>query len=178
MSMHVKNFGDYSVKNIKTFMGMEGHGFNANLYRGKKKVAFCIDDARGGEVDIDWVEGGWKGEEAMLLEAHLKTLPPVVSKFGSKKMKLTISAGWFVNDCVTRVEMEKDVKKMRKQCQTKTLFRTKDQGFGRYSIFDTPLNDKIREHIFSKYGNDTEIFNDVFASGGVPSVLQPDKDGD
>ena len=36
------DFGDYSVKNIKSFIGMEGYGFNANLYRGKKKIAFLF----------------------------------------------------------------------------------------------------------------------------------------
>ena len=45
---------DYSVKNIKTFIGNEGHGFNATLYCKGKKVAFLIDHAQGGEIDIDW----------------------------------------------------------------------------------------------------------------------------
>ena len=45
---------DHSLKAVKTFMGREGYGLNANLYRGKKKVATILDDANGGEMDINW----------------------------------------------------------------------------------------------------------------------------
>jgi len=44
----------YTVKGIKTFTGMEGHGYNATLYRDGKAVAFVIDDASGGDLQIEW----------------------------------------------------------------------------------------------------------------------------
>lgn len=44
----------YTVKGIKTFIGMEGHGYNATLYRDGKAVAFAIDDASGGDLQIEW----------------------------------------------------------------------------------------------------------------------------
>jgi hypothetical protein len=195
MSITVKNFGDYSVKNVKSFVGMDGYGFNANLYRGKKKVAFLIDEGCGGEVNIEWLddklprlekdypskeayEKAWadyktaRKEEQELLDAHVKSLPKVQSDLGSKPMELTIDAGWFVTDCVSKWELERDVRKMKKQCQSKTLFKTADHGYGQYAIIKAPCDEKIREHLRTKYGNDVEIFNDVIEKGEVPSVLK------
>jgi len=44
----------WEVKNVKTFLGREGQGFNATIYRNGKKVGFAIDDASGGMVDLDF----------------------------------------------------------------------------------------------------------------------------
>jgi len=179
MSIYVKNFGDYEVKGVKSFVGMDGYGFNATLYRKGKKVAFCIDEGCGGEVRIDWLaktpkdvddKEGWKKYHAAvkveedLLDAHIATLPEVDG--------LKIDAGWFVTDCVSKYELDRDARKMKKQCQTKILFRTSKQKNGGYMIIDAPFSDKAREHVLNKYGKDTEIFNDVFENGGIPSVLQ------
>jgi len=46
----------YTVKNVKTFRGMEGEGYNATLYRDGKKVCEVIDDASGGEVNFQWAD--------------------------------------------------------------------------------------------------------------------------
>ena len=48
----------YTVKNIKTFNGMEGSGFNCNLYRDKTKIAEVIDDASGGMIIFYWADQG------------------------------------------------------------------------------------------------------------------------
>lgn len=45
----------YTVGQIKSFQGREGYGFNANLYRDGKKVAFVYDDASGGMFHYDWL---------------------------------------------------------------------------------------------------------------------------
>lgn len=44
----------YTVKAIKTFIGMEGHGFNADLYLNNNKIAFVYDDASGGEIHFEF----------------------------------------------------------------------------------------------------------------------------
>jgi len=43
----------YSVKDILTFRGHEGIGYNASLYFGDKKIAFIINDASGGQSYIE-----------------------------------------------------------------------------------------------------------------------------
>lgn len=41
-----------SIKNVKLFRGHDGVGLSCDLYINNKKVAYCFDDARGGEMEI------------------------------------------------------------------------------------------------------------------------------
>ena len=45
---------NYEVKNVKTFTGREGQGFECTLYRNGKSVAKVVNTADGGEIDIYW----------------------------------------------------------------------------------------------------------------------------
>jgi hypothetical protein len=49
-----KKNGGYEVKNVKSFKGHDGLGFNASLYRDGTKVAFVTDLASGGDIDFNW----------------------------------------------------------------------------------------------------------------------------
>jgi len=42
----------YSVKNIKTFTGREGHGFECSLYRDGKSIGKVVDVANGGSINF------------------------------------------------------------------------------------------------------------------------------
>jgi hypothetical protein len=78
MADYIKDFGDYSVKNVKNFMGREGYGFNCTLYRNGKKVGTCIDDASGGGMyPVDWDRKVDRKEEQRLLNEHIKSLPKI-----------------------------------------------------------------------------------------------------
>jgi len=168
MSVKPEQFGDYSVKNVKSFQGREGYGFNCTLYRNGKKVGSCIDDASGGEMyPISWERNVDAEAEQKLLDEHITTIPKVKT---DRDIELTVNEGWFVTDLVTYFELQRDVRKMAKQCKTKTLFRTPEQNRGSYSIIPSPCDDRMREHIRKKYG-DAEIFNDVINEGNIPSVL-------
>ena len=172
MPRHVQDFGEYSVKNVKSFQGREGYGFNCNLYRNNRKIGFCMDDASGGGMyPIDWAGNIDRQEEQQLLNAHLETLPPVDSDFGGDPLR--IDEGWFVEELVNEAERQKDLRKMRRQCQTKTLFRLDGDNRGAYHILNAPCDEATRRHLQRHYGERvTEIFNDVLESGNVPSVLE------
>ena len=167
MSISVKNFGDYAVKSVKSFHGRDGKGFNANLFRGSKKVAALIDSGNGGIVSIHWMAQG--DTEEGLLDAHIKTLDPV--DYEGCENPLVIDAGWFVTDCVTQWERERDIRKMKKQCQTKTLYRTSDQKKGEYYIMNTPFDTALLFKLYTEYPKGVEVFNEVFEAGGIPSVI-------
>ena len=191
--IETKDFGDYCVKAVKSFEGSDGYGFNANLYRGKKKIAFVRDMGCGGEVDIDWLieklpkpereydsekeyKKAWakykaeRQEEIDLLKAHVATLPSVKSNFFPDQ-PLKIDMGWFITDCVSKWELDKEVKKIAKQCKTKTLFRTPTHNSGQYASLNHVCDDRVRDHLRMRYGNDVEIFNDIIEQGKVPSVF-------
>lgn len=44
----------YALTKIRTFLGREGYGLNAVITRDGKPVAFVMDDASGGEVEVDF----------------------------------------------------------------------------------------------------------------------------
>lgn len=68
----------YSVSGIKSFIGREGHGFNAYLHHDGRKIAFVTDHANGGCLSFDWLEPiAVAGADADALDAYCKTLPPV-----------------------------------------------------------------------------------------------------
>jgi len=182
----VKDFGPYSVKNVKNFMGRDTYGFNCTLYRDGKKVATCIDDGNGGEIDIQWSgpvprTGAsqeawkrwheWKDNEEKILVSHIQTLPKVKSEYGDGG-DLTIDEGWFVTELVNKYERDKEIRKMRRQCQSKTLYRTPDQGKTQYYIHNAPFVKQLGDALRKKYGEDVELFNEVFEQGGIPSVLK------
>ena len=48
----------YHVKKIVMFNGIEGEGYNCNLYRDKTKIAEVINDASGGDVNFYWTDQG------------------------------------------------------------------------------------------------------------------------
>lgn len=63
----------YTVKGLKSFIGNEGSGYNASIYRDGKLVAFAYDDASGGCLNIDWKVDG----EYELMRAYVHSLPNV-----------------------------------------------------------------------------------------------------
>jgi len=169
MANDVKDFGDYEVKSVKSFVGNEGYGFNANLYRNGKKIGFCVDDAGGGGMfPIHWDKNVDRQEEQRLLTAHIKGLP----KVQAHGMELTIDESWFVTELVTKWETERDIKKLQKKCATKTLFRHSKCKVGGYMIMSAICDEKMRAKLKADYGEDVEIFNDVLAEGKLPSVFQ------
>jgi len=58
----------YEVKAVKFFIGIEGQGYNANLYRNGKKVAFVIDAGDGGCVTIQWASEEAKDNQQQYLD--------------------------------------------------------------------------------------------------------------
>lgn len=44
----------YTLAKIKSFLGNEGHGLNATICRDGKPIAFVLDDANGGPIQVDF----------------------------------------------------------------------------------------------------------------------------
>ena len=144
---------DYKVKNIKTFRGMEGIGFNANLYRGTKKIALVIDDAQGGPFRYEWedykaervsIDGKdysgreftYKGtpEEKLLVE-YASSLPSI--KHGG--IEIPTSPDLIVEKLINEVEDRRHFKKLAK---TKTLFRYEgdDTSNNEWRVYKKPFS--------------------------------------
>ena len=60
-----------TLKKIKTFEGMDGHGFNADVYFDEKLIAFAFDEGCGGDMFLRF----HNPETKKLAEDYAKTLP-------------------------------------------------------------------------------------------------------
>lgn len=63
------------LKGVKTFMGMEGYGLNANLYLNGKKVAFVLDEGNGGELSISFTDNTKRDEVFAIAQKYYEKYP-------------------------------------------------------------------------------------------------------
>ncbi len=116
---------DIMVRNVKTFTGHDGQGFNATLYVRGKRTADVVSLADGGEFEYTWhlPEGKRRhfgGELERELKAYAAALPGV--ECPELKRTLPQSLDMVVEDLVNDVLEER---KYRRECRTKTLFTIK-----------------------------------------------------
>ena len=162
---------NYTVRKVKTFTGHDGQGFNAELCRDGKPVAFCTDLANGGEMQIDWYDRkepkvkiqGWnyKDEifeydgtpEEKILKDHCKTLPVEKMDWGT----IREDASSVVSGLVDGYENEKKFKRM---CKKNTLMKNK---LGIIHSIKIPFTPQIKEKLLQKYPDIVEFLNERYA---------------
>ena len=169
----------YSVNAVKSFRGMEGHGFNANLLQDGKKVAFVIDEANGGEYHYEWldhneprVEGKYRNYKDEILTRKMtpaeKAFNEYVLSFPSEDMGAGLGVMYLNEDCVMGKlvgEFEQD-KQMIGWCKKSVVFSVKGDKEGEFRTLKTLWKGnevKIKEYIGKKYGSDCEILNERYA---------------
>jgi hypothetical protein len=166
----------YSVNGIKSFIGMEGHGFNANLLADGKKVCFVIDGAQGGEYDFQWLDfkaekvdvtvvrfdgtpftrKGTPNEKAFY--DYLASLPKVYCDY-FKEDRATSDES-FVCNLVTEWETTRDFKR---KCKKKTLVKLHSHKKGEYIAWNYPYDAEMKAHVTKEHGADLkEIINERY----------------
>lgn len=166
---------NYTVKNIKTFTGHEGPGYNATLYRDGKKVALVIDDATGGEMEFEWLDFkaprvtvdwfNYKGEpdqikctpEEALLYEHIRGKTWAISDDDpNHQTSPDIYVDELVNDTIVN-------QTYARKCKKVTLYRLKSDGEGEYWSINRPYSPEVKAGIEKKHGDNLlEIFNERF----------------
>lgn len=157
----------WTVSKLKEFTGMEGSGYNATLLRDGRPVAFVIDDASGGPLNIQWSDPctesydtvDYRGdpfvrrctkEERLLLE-YVATLPP--RKVYDRELRVTDE--WFVDDLVNDGFLLKQLRSLT-NTKGKLAFVAAD---GRvYTIKGT--DDVARRYVARKHPGST-VLNDL-----------------
>jgi len=168
----LSNHGDYSVKNVKYFTGREGQGYNASLYRGRRKIAFLRNMADGGMGWVDWDTSlpDWR-EERERYEAFITEIPTVAWEdyFGdlggisSHQEPLTIDSDLFIDDLITAYEEQKWERKLQRLCQTQTLIRFQDDPETSYRTVNAPFNPTLRQYLVDRHGERlAEFINERF----------------
>lgn len=162
----------FTVKNIKEFRGMEGVGFNADLYMDGKKIAFVIDDANGGPYNFEWLDYkaprvngeflDWQGKPAeRMMTPFEKSFNDFVKNYTSKELtenKLTPDMDIVIGDLV---DAACTAKKFKRICKTKTMFRLKGDASGDYRVMNLLFTPAVKAKMVAKFGDTLEeIYNE------------------
>ncbi|HNS55588.1 MAG TPA: hypothetical protein PKO34_00925 [Smithellaceae bacterium] len=149
----------YTVKGLKTFVGMEGMGgFNVTLCRNEKPVAMVINDDSGGDFCWEWKS---KSEEA-ILSKHCKSLPPGKYYDGTP---MTVTPDIYVCELIDIYEQNK---KIQRKCKSHLCFRLKSDEPGAYrtvklkTLGVEKYCEKVKILLAKTYGDNVElIYNEL-----------------
>jgi hypothetical protein len=149
----------YTVKNVKTFEGMEGGGFEVTLYKDGKRIGKACDDATGGEINLFLDDG-----EEDLLHAHCAALPKIPWDYPELDAKepegMQPDVGTFIEDLVVKYTTQQWLKR---NCKTKTMFRIKGDKKDAWRTIKGKFTPQIKAWIVKKYGDTIErIANEEF----------------
>ncbi len=148
----------YTVKNVKTFTGREGLGWECSLYKDGQRLGTVLDDAHGGNLmfSIDRAE-----EKA--LEDYCKTLPKRPWGFDGDDLDpegCDVSGEIFVSDLVGDFLENRD---MKKRCKTHTVFTLKDGEKNAIWSMKSLFTPKVKKHLQDKHGDNLkEIVNERY----------------
>ena len=141
----------YEVKNVKIHKDMseETLCFSAAIYADGKRIGTAKNQGQGGpnhyEADDD--------EAFKALEAFAKERGTVEEKFSFMETDI------FIDELVNEFDWNRI---LRRDCKTKTLFRTSDEpNKDSWRVIKAKFSDEIRSYIYSKYGTDAIILNET-----------------
>ena len=141
----------YSVRNVKTFRGMDCPGFNCSLYKDGKRVGEVDNDGSGGETCFWFKDRNEKNE----FEAYVKSLPPVhyppTAASSDDGLTLEMSGDLYVDQLLEEHDLAK-------KCRKKTLFRK--PGEEGWYYLNRPFGPEEKAWLVAKYGKDVEILNE------------------
>jgi len=135
--------GPYSIKNLKTFKGMEGMGgFNLTLYKNGKRIGEVLNDDCGA--------------------CHMYQLPNSEFKVLLDHAKKVLGdefevEDYFIDEMINSLVNLKRFKSLSKH---KTLFRLKGMDDGEWKSFNRKYDPQIRNAIVQKYGDEVEVILD------------------
>ena len=156
----------FEMKSVKTWNGMEGQGFQANLYWLGKKVAEVTDAGNGGEIRVDWTGVRWDGsiwtppnlegrkatnwrksaekavEAKAMLDSIVAAMPKIENEWGGDP--LTVDAGWALDELCNFTLIARD-------CKRKTCFRRPEDGSHSYVSINEPFSPKMKTYIEKNY---------------------------
>lgn len=135
----------YTVKSIKVFPSMEGHGFNGNLYKDDQKIASFHNEGRGGSTHFDWVDDNEK-------DLFHKYCQGKTWEFDGKQLSKSMDIE--IEDMV--LEKENDMK-LKRESKRKTFFRPDSQKEtfqkGEWLSLNVHFSDDVKKYLTDEYGH-------------------------
>jgi hypothetical protein len=156
--------GGYSVAKCKQMPGRDGYVLSGELHRDGARVAHYFDDGNGGEMRIDFLDRA--GEEERRFTDFVASLPPEPPdpSIGIAE-PMDVNAAMFVCGLV---DIADRIRRYRRLCKTKTVFRGKDDPNDTYrTLTALPNTEGVREYLAKNWPGAT-VINDVLERGEIP----------
>lgn len=145
----------YRLKGVRKTRGIEGKGFECNMYIENLRVAHVLDDASGGPVQINFINSEIQQETEELMKSWYSTTKdwktsqkqnPVLPLTGSLAI-----ASWVISE-IDRILNEKKFDRLSK---TKTLFQLAGDSENTFRTINRPFSEESKNGIYEKY--DTKV---------------------
>ena len=132
-------------------MGMEGHGFNVDVWINGIKSIFVIDDANGGCFNYQpYTYNNPKADQVkvnvQLLEDYIKSLPEYPMEINGepymrdgKVVMMKPDMDNFIDDAINALQKAKEEKKLVRLMQTSFLFGVPNANQYQYVQYRKPL---------------------------------------
>jgi len=130
-----------TLKKVKTFLGMEGYGVNADVYVDGKLACVAIDSGDGGCMDFQPNYKNLEQSKALIkkLEDYCASLPKKIIKVGGKDYKHQPTMEDFINDKLMEWANEKDKKKTERLYKQAIVFGKPNGTSYKYLKYKKPL---------------------------------------
>jgi len=149
------------LKAIKTFRGMEGHGFNADVYIDGIRCFFVMDAGNGGCYDYEYYFHDKTADQRKAIELkinelnlYIESLPPVKSEyFEGQEFKQDLDG--YLNEIFIKYLEAKDLKnfenKLKKLYVHALVIGVPDSGKYSFIDFKQPLKDVPKARLQQHY---------------------------
>lgn len=162
----------YTLEKIKTFNGREGQGINATICKDGSAIAYVMDDASGGEMDVDFTNPGQNAKsygtfrtiapanraeaEAFALNWYQTSPNAAEVRRIDAELRATYpdsgrgdkTGADALHDWVNTLVDENSTKKqMDRAAKKKTLFRLKGDQPGVFRTFTAPYSPEIQKYL-------------------------------
>lgn len=152
----------YKIRKLKSFEGHEGLGFNCELVRDNKPVAYAINDASGGGVDFRWYDNAQPKVDINTYDHQGK---PHTYK-GTPEEKLFVmqankffyefmgsqhrhNAETYIEGLIDDYTLDRRFKRLSR---TRTIFRLMEDKPDAWRTLDKPYNPHMAKYLDNKYG--------------------------
>lgn len=155
-----------TIRKFKSFRGMEGYGFNAELLQSNKPVAFVIDDACGGCLEWQW----YKDIDVAKVKEELRQSPAFIH---TRETYPSLGEGEAYDsamiDIVTTYE---ETQSLKRWCKTKLVWKLPTDKKGQYGTWKVPYTTEYVAKIKEKYPT-AIIMNELFGRPVDEAIRKP-----
>ncbi len=142
----------YTVKGVRSHMGMDGVATYCNVYRDGKRVCEFIDEGSGGEPIVRFIN---QDEENAAKNFCFNAETDVAVRENAQKYGWRGAWDIFVEDLCNDYDKAKEQKRFLKKLEKATWFRVKGQKYGKgeWVAIKVPFSPEVHERLKAKYGD-------------------------